>query len=304
MVEKTKRRRLYGLPRKDVRRSALFAMKILLTGGNGQLGRELAKQLQGIDFLATSTTSMDITDRQTTIAVISGYQPDMVIHCAAYTKVDEAETNADLAYEVNGGGTENVAMACRQCGAKMVYTSTDYVFDGAFGRPYTESDQPNPISIYGQSKLSGEIVAKEILDKLFIVRTSWLYGDGTNFVRTVLRLAQEKTELKIVADQSGCPTYTADLAKVILQLAHTEQYGLYHATNTGVTTWFDLAKTVLLLAGKNSIRVLPISTRELDRPARRPAYSALDTTKLSHTIGTVMRPWPAALQEYLVTQRC
>lgn len=274
-------------------------MRILVTGANGQLGRELTKRLQGTDFLAVDIGEMDITDQSATLKVVKSYQPEVVIHGAAYTNVDQAETDRQAAYKVNAIGTQNVAAACLACGAKMVYVSTDYVFDGTLGRAYTEFDQPNPRSVYGKSKLAGEILAKHILNKLFIVRASWLYGDGNNFIRTMLKLGVEKRELKVVNDQYGCPTSTVDLANAILQLVETEHYGIFHAANTGVTTWYDFAKKIFELSGNHKVRVLPQTTAELNRPAPRPAYSPLENLMLELTIGNVMRPWEKALREYM-----
>lgn len=274
-------------------------MKILVTGANGQLGRELTKRLQGTDFLAVDVGEMDITDQPATLKVVKSYQPDAVIHGAAYTNVDQAESDRQNAYRVNAIGTQNVAAACLGCGAKMVYVSTDYVFDGTLGRAYTEFDQPNPQSVYGKSKLAGEVLAKHILNRLYIVRTSWLYGDGNNFVRTMLKLGAERPELKVVNDQHGCPTSTVDLANAILQLIETEHYGIFHAANTGATTWFDFAKKIFEISGNDRVRLLPQTTAELNRPAPRPPYSPLENLMLGLTIGNVMRPWEEALGEYL-----
>lgn len=274
-------------------------MKILITGSNGQLGRELVGRLQGTDFLATDVAEMDITNQENTLAVINAYQPDVVLHGAAYTNVDGAEQNSEIAYKINAIGTQNVAAACLQCGAKMVYISTDYVFDGTLGRAYHEFDQTNPQSVYGKTKLAGEVLAKHILNRLFIVRTSWLYGDGNNFVRTMVKLGQEKAELKVVDDQYGCPTSTKDLAEAILRLIHTEHYGTYHGTNTGVTTWCDFAKKIFELSGNDRVTVLSQTTQELNRPAPRPAYSPLENMMLSLTIDYTMPSWEEALKEYL-----
>jgi dTDP-4-dehydrorhamnose reductase len=277
-------------------------MKVLITGANGQLGRELTKRLQGTDFLATDVDELDITNQENTLQVINAYKPDVVIHGAAYTNVDGAEQHPEAAYKVNAVGTQNIAAACLQCGAKLVYISTDYVFDGTLGRAYNEFDGTNPQSIYGKSKLAGEVLAKHILNRLFIVRTSWLYGDGNNFVRTMVKLGKEKAELKIVNDQHGCPTSAVDLANVILRLAETEHYGIFHAANTGVTTWHDFAKKIFELSGNEKVKVLAQSTEELGRPAPRPAYSPLDNTMLGLTVGNLMRPWEEALQDYLVLE--
>lgn len=274
-------------------------MKVLITGANGQLGRELVKRLQGTDFSATDVAEMDITNQTNTLQVITAYGPDVVIHGAAYTNVDGAEEQPDVAYKINAIGTQNVAAACLKCGAKMVYVSTDYVFDGTLGRAYNEFDQTNPQSIYGKTKLAGEVLAKHILNQLFIVRTSWLYGDGNNFVRTMLKLGKEKDELKVVNDQYGCPTSSKDLAEAILRLIETEHYGTYHAANTGVTTWYDFAKKIFEISGNDKVRVLPQSTEELGRPAPRPRYSPMDNMMLKLTIGAVMCGWEDSLYKYL-----
>ncbi|VBB09327.1 rmld: dtdp-4-dehydrorhamnose reductase [Lucifera butyrica] len=278
-------------------------MKILITGANGQLGRELTKRLQGTDFLPTDVAEMDITDQNATRKVIESYRPGVVIHGAAYTNVDGAEANPDLAYKINAVGTQNVAVACLNCGAKMVYISTDYVFDGTLGRAYNDFDQPNPQSVYGKSKYAGETLAKHILNRLFIVRTSWLYGDGNNFVRTMLKLGQERDEIKVVNDQHGCPTSTKDLAEVILKLIDTESYGTYHAANTGVTTWYDFARKIFELSGNTRVKVLPQTTEELNRPAPRPMYSPFENRMLRLAIGHTVRPWEEALKEYILEFR-
>lgn len=278
-------------------------MRYLITGTNGQLGKELQRRLQRQEFLATNTDTMDITNQAETLHVITTYNPDVVIHGAAYTNVDNAEANPDLAYRINAIGTQNVAAACLKCNAKMVYVSTDYVFDGTLGRPYNEFDQTNPQSIYGKSKLAGEILAKQIVNKLFITRTSWLYGDGNNFVRTMLKLGKERDELKVVNDQYGCPTSTVDLVEAILHLVQTEYYGTYHTACTGVTTWYDFAKKIFELAGISKVKVLPQTTTELGRPAPRPAYSSMDNLMLRLTIGKVMRSWEEALQDYMLSNQ-
>jgi dTDP-4-dehydrorhamnose reductase len=274
-------------------------VKILITGANGQLGRELIKRLQGTDHLATDVAEMDITNQNNTLQVVESYRPDVVIHGAAYTNVDGAESNIDLAYRINAIGTQNVAAACLKYDAKMVYVSTDYVFDGTLGRAYNEFDLTNPQSIYGKSKLAGETLAKHILNKLFIVRTSWLYGDGNNFVRTMLKLGNEREELRVVNDQYGCPTSTKDLANAMLALIQTQHYGTYHAANTGVTTWHGFAEKIFELSCNDRVKILPQTTEELGRPAPRPKYSPLENMMLGLTVGKIMRPWEEALEEYI-----
>ena len=274
-------------------------MRIFLTGANGQLGRELQKRLQGTEFLATDVQKLDITDEAAVATMISQYKPDAVIHGAAWTQVDAAEEKVDLAYKVNAIGTQNIAMACRDCGAKMVYISTDYVFDGKLGRAYTEFDAPNPLSVYGKSKYAGEVLARQVNDKLFILRTAWLYGDGPNFVRTMLQLGQEREELQVVDDQHGCPTSTVDLAEAAMRILETNRYGTYHAVNSGVTTWYGFAKKIFELAGNTKVKVTPVTTDQFVRPAPRPAYSPLDTRLLRLTLGWGPRSWEEALDEYL-----
>lgn len=274
-------------------------MKILLTGAQGQLGKELQKRLQGTDFLPTDVGELDIIDETAVATMIGNYRPDVVIHGAAWTQVDKAEEKIDLAYQVNAVGTQNIAMACRETGAAMVYISTDYVFDGQLGRAYTEIDQTCPLSIYGKSKCAGEVLARQATDKLFILRTAWLYGDGPNFVRTMLKVGQEREELRVVNDQHGCPTSTVDLAEAVLRIIQTKRYGTYHAVNSGVTTWYEFAKKIFELSGNTKVRVTPVTTAEYVLPAPRPAYSPMDTRLLHLVLGWSPKAWEAALAEYL-----
>jgi len=214
--------------------------------------------------------------------------------------VDGCELEPDNAYRVNALGSRNVAVAAAKIGAKLVYISTDYVFDGAARRPYTEFDDTNPISVYGKSKLAGERYVAGLSNKYFIVRTSWPYGEhGHNFVKTMLRLAKEKNELTVVDDQVGSPTYTKDLARFIADLVHTELYGTYHAANTGSCSWYRFARTIFEMAGLDHVKVRPISTSELNRPAPRPAYSVLDHYCIRLEGLPDLRPWEEALEEYL-----
>lgn len=274
-------------------------MKIFLTGAQGQLGRELQKRLQGTDYLPTDLKELDITDATAVATMIGSYQPDVVIHGAAWTQVDAAEEKVDLAYRVNAIGTQNIAMACREVNAAMVYISTDYVFDGKLGRAYTEFDAPNPLSVYGKSKYAGEMLARQATDRLFTLRTAWLYGDGPNFVRTMLKLGQEREELQVVDDQYGCPTSTVDLAEAVLRIIGTKRYGTYHAVNSGVVTWYEFAKKIFELAGNTKVKVTPVTTEQFVRPAPRPAYSPLDTRLLRLALGWSPKPWDEALAEYL-----
>ena len=274
-------------------------MKILITGANGQLGRELQNQLKGQEFLAVDVNEMDILNQKQVFEVIGSYKPDAVIHCAAYTQVDAAEEKMDLAWRINVIGAQNVAMACRSVNASMVYISTDYVFDGKLGRFYTEFDAVNPLGVYGKSKYAGEVLARQANERLYVLRTAWLYGEGPNFVRTMLKLGQERDELQVVNDQYGCPTSTVDLAEAVLRIIGTGRYGTYHVVGSGVTTWHGFARKVFELSGNTRVRVMPVTTEQFVRPALRPAYSPLDTRLLRLALGWSPRPWEEALTEYL-----
>ena len=277
-------------------------MKIFLTGAEGQLGRELQKRLAGTDLMATDLKELDITDAAAVSDMIGAYQPDVVIHGAAWTQVDAAEEKVDLAWKVNAIGTQNIALACRQVQASMVYISTDYVFDGKLGRAYTEFDATNPLSVYGKSKYAGEVLARQATDRLYVLRTAWLYGDGPNFVRTMLKLGQERDELQVVDDQHGCPTSAAELAETALRIMQTGRYGTYHAVNSGVTTWYGFAKKIFELAGNTRVKVRPVTTEQFVRPAPRPAYSPMDTRLLRLALGWSPCPWEQALAEYMRTE--
>ncbi|MCL2336160.1 MAG: dTDP-4-dehydrorhamnose reductase [Firmicutes bacterium] len=282
-------------------------MKILLTGVNGQLGRALRQRLEPLgeqyNLLACASRELDITDFTACRNVVSDFQPAVVINAAAYTNVDKAEDEPEAAFAVNALGAQNLALACRKIDAKLIQISSDYVFDGggACGcgaKPYGEYDLTNPLSVYGRSKLWGEELIRDLGGKFFIVRTSWLYGDGPNFVRTMLRLSKERDQLTVVADQQGSPTYAGDLAAFLIQLMHTEYYGVYHATNEGSCTWYDFARQIMAYAGR-STTVRPITTAEYPVKAKRPAYSVLDNAMLRLRGFTPLRPWPEALAEYI-----
>ncbi|MDQ5983654.1 MAG: dTDP-4-dehydrorhamnose reductase [Eubacteriales bacterium SKADARSKE-1] len=288
-------------------------MKIVVTGAKGQLASEIVGVLNSqkseigkIPFeyeknicVEASIDELDITNCTAVNDFILAQKPDILINCAALTDVDGCETNIDLALKVNAIGPRNLAIACNKCGAKLVHISTDYVFDGAATKPYREWDLPNPQSIYGKSKLLGEVYIKEQMSKYFIVRTSWLYGyTGNNFVKTMLKLGQEKDQIKVVNDQRGNPTNANDLAYHILKIALSEEYGIYHCTGQGECTWFDFAKKIMSLEGL-SCKVLPCTTDEFPRLAKRPGFSSLDNLMLRATVGDEMRNWEVALEEYL-----
>lgn len=278
-------------------------MKVLITGAGGQLGTELAiylkRKLAQAAIFPLARQDLDITNFEQVQGVIRGIRPDVIIHTAAYTKVDQAETDQDLAYAINAIGTRNVATCGENVGAKLVYISTDYVFDGRKNAPYTESDQPNPLNIYGRTKLAGEEFVRSLSSRHFIVRTSWVYGKhGQNFVTTMLQLAEERQELMVVDDQVGSPTYTLDLAEFIVSLMKTEQYGLYHATNLGACSWYELAGEIFRLKGMK-VKLRPCRSEDFARPARRPAYSVLEHTEIRNRGFKDLRPWQEGLAGFL-----
>jgi len=273
-------------------------MRILVTGASGQLGREITKQGQDHELILTNSGTLNITDGQAVASFFREVKPQAVVHCAAYTNVDGAESDVDGAFRVNVIGTQNIATGCLETGARMVYVSTDYVFNGNDTILYRESDPVNPETVYGRTKYQGEEIVRQILGRHYILRTAWLYGDGNNFVRTMLKLANGHTSLKVVNDQIGTPTSTVDLAKTIFQLLNTDAYGTYHATCQGQCSWYDFAQEIFKQTGKN-INVIPVTTTEFPRPAKRPACSVLDNYMLRMTIGDPMRNWREALEEYL-----
>lgn len=274
-------------------------MKVVVTGAEGQLGRDLVDALSGTHEIYPFDLDLDVTDYQKVMSTIPGIKPDVTIHGAALTDVDGCELDSDRAFLVNAIGTANVALACREAGARMVYVSTDFVFDGKKTDPYTEFDETNPLSVYGKSKLAGENYVASLLHDYYIVRTAWLYGkNGKNFVETILRLAAEQPDLKVVDDQIGSPTYSHDLARKIAEVIETSWYGLYHVTNSGSCSWFEFAKAILEQAGQSKIPVKPIKSDELGRPAPRPRYSVLRNYVLELRGFSPMRDYRAALAHY------
>ena len=274
-------------------------MKVMIVGSNGQLGKEITRQFQSRYELGLyDIPSLDITNYQAVENLISDTNPAVVINAAAYTNVEKAEEDEDAAYRVNALGAQNLALACKKFHAKLVHISTDYVFDGKSTIPYEEFDSPNPLSVYGKSKLWGEKFVEQVGGEYFILRTAWLYGDGPNFVRTMLKLAEQRDHLKVVANQYGTPTYTKDLVWVIERLIKTEFYGVYNASNHGSCTWSEFASKIFALAGK-SVQVEPVSTAEYLTKAERPQYSVMDNKLLRLRELDVMRPWEEALQDYM-----
>jgi len=279
-----------------------MTMKILITGCRGQLGLELIRQFNEFDglysLIETDVHNLDITNQAMVFDLVKSQKPDVIINCAAYTNVDGCESDELNAYRVNAIGPQNLSAAAFSVGAKIVQVSTDYVFDGTVSSPKIETDPINPRSVYGKSKALGEILVKEINPRHFIVRTAWLYGEGNNFVRTMLKLAKEKDEVKVVNDQFGSPTSTKDLARCIIKLINTESYGTYHGTCEGSCSWNQFAKKIFEIKGIN-IKVSDITTEELNRPAERPKYSVLDNFMLRLIGINEFRSWEEALIDYL-----
>ena len=276
-------------------------MRIIITGANGQLGLELSKQLsrnKEYEVICTDIAELNIVDINSVNKVISKYKPDVVINCAAHTAVDLCETDIENAYKINAIGPRNLAIACEKVNAKFVQVSTDYVFDGNIDRPYREDDNTCPNSIYGSSKLMGEKFTKEFCSRHFIVRTAWLYGEGNNFVRTMLKLSETNKEINVVNDQFGSPTSTVDLAKAIIELIHTEHYGTYHGTCEGKCSWYDFAQKIFEIRNID-IKVNPVTSEEYKRTAPRPTYSVLDNFMLKLVGLNSFRNWEDALIEYL-----
>lgn len=277
-------------------------MKVLVTGANGQLGYDVVKELQeqNIECYGATRKDFDLVDFKATEKFIVHYMPDVVIHCAAYTAVDKAEDEQGLCQLVNASATENIAEICKKINAKMLYISTDYVFDGTKNGFYEVDDKPNPINAYGKTKLLGEQVVQRILEKYYIVRISWVFGEhGNNFVKTMLRLGRKYKELNVVADQYGSPTYTADLAPLLVDMIQTEKYGIYHATNEEVCTWAEFAEEIFKIAGMD-VKVNYITAAEYPTRAKRPINSRLNKEKLNRNNFSKLRNWDEALKEFLM----
>jgi dTDP-4-dehydrorhamnose reductase len=286
---------------------------ILVIGHRGMLGQDLLARLasSGMAAIGLDLEEIDITRSQQVHAITRDHQPSLVINCAAYTAVDQAESEPDLAFAVNRDGPQNLADACHGLGIPLIHISTDYVFDGEARRPYREDDAVNPINVYGHSKWEGEQAVRSRLLQHLIVRTAWLYGiHGHNFVKTILQLARDREELRVVADQYGSPTWTGDMSDALVAMAGqvvadsgSIQWGTYHYCNAGETTWYDLARLIVEEARHKGpvkvTRVVPIASAEYPLPTPRPAYSVLDCTRIARSFGITPRPWPAALADML-----
>lgn len=275
---------------------------ILVTGVNGQLGFDVVKEVnkRSIECLGIGKEELDITDEKAVNEYILKLNPDCVVHCAAYTAVDKAEDESAICYKVNVCGTENIAKACKKVNAKMIYISTDYVFNGQGDIFFEVDGNINPLSVYGKTKYEGELKVKEILDKYFIVRISWVFGsNGNNFIKTMIRLGKENESLNVVCDQIGSPTYTADLALLLCDMAVSEKYGVYHATNEGTCSWSEFATAIMKKSGINC-KINPITTSEYKTKATRPLNSRLSKKSLVDGGFELLPKWEDALDRYLV----
>ena len=277
-------------------------MRVLVTGAKGQLGTDLMNELakRGIEGIGVDVEEMDITDRDACMRVISEAKADAVIHCAAYTAVDAAEDHVDLCRRINGEGTRNVALACRETGAKLMYISTDYVFDGTGTRPWEPDDERHPLNVYGQTKYEGELAVEELTEKFFIVRIAWVFGvAGKNFIKTMLRLGEERGAVSVVDDQVGSPTYTYDLARLLVDMIQTDRYGRYHATNEGLCSWYEFAKEIFRQAGMDQVQVTPVTSDQFPAKATRPSDSRMSNEKLQENGFTPLPTWQDALGRFL-----
>ena len=275
-------------------------MRVLVTGVKGQLGYDVMNELagRGHEGIGVDIQEMDITDAASVEKVITEAAPDAVIHCAAYTAVDAAEDNVDLCRRVNAGGIENIARVCKALNCKMMYISTDYVFNGQGTRPWEPDDKREPLNVYGQTKYEGEL-AVETLEKFFLVRIAWVFGvNGKNFIKTMLNLGKTRDHLTVVADQIGSPTYTYDLARLLVDMIETDKYGRYHATNEGLCSWYEFACEIFKQAGMN-VTVSPVTSDQYPAKAKRPMNSRMDKSKLDEMGFKRLPSWQDALGRYL-----
>ncbi len=285
-------------------------MKVLVTGAMGQLGYDVVEELkrQGQEVIALDIQDMDITREKQVMEIMANVEPDAVIHCAAWTAVDAAEDNENVerVFDINSRGTSYIAKACKMHDCKMIYISTDYVFEGTGINPMKPNEACKPIGIYGKSKFEGELAVREILDKFFIVRISWVFGiNGNNFVKTMLKLGKTRDELSVVNDQIGTPTYTYDLSKLLVSMINSKEYGIYHATNEGgFISWFDFASEIMKQASKydsdyENVRLIPVGSEAYSTKATRPLNSRLDTSALSENGFEPLGHWKDALAHYV-----
>lgn len=277
-------------------------MKVLVTGVKGQLGFDVVKELEkrGHTAIGTDVDSMDITDAEKVREVITAALPDAVIHCAAYTAVDAAEDNVELCRRINAAGTRNIAQVCKALDIKMIYISTDYVFDGEGTQFWNPDDERHPLNVYGQTKYEGELAVESLLEKYYIVRIAWVFGvNGKNFIKTMLNLGKNRDHLTVVCDQVGSPTYTYDLSRLLVDMAETDKYGRYHATNEGLCSWYEFACEIFKQAGYDHVTVSPVSSAEYPAKAKRPSNSRMNKDKLAENGFEKLPTWQDALQRYL-----
>ncbi len=277
-------------------------MKVLVTGVKGQLGYDVVRELQkrGHEAVGVDIDEMDITDAAAVERVMTEVQPDAVIHCSAYTAVDRAEEDTEICRRVNVDGTENIAKICKKLDCKMLYLSTDYIFSGDGERPWEPDDEASPLNAYGQSKYDGELALKKYVEKYFIVRISWVFGiNGNNFIKTMLRLGRENGAVKVVDDQIGSPTYTYDLARLLVDMIESDRYGAYHATNEGICSWYEFAKEIFRAAGMDNVSVTPVKSGEFPVKAKRPKNSRMSKEKLVANGFSLLPAWQDAVERYL-----
>ena len=282
--------------------------KVLVTGAKGMLGTDLVaclKRTRRYDIVAVDIGEMDITHLAHVKAVLFDHRPQIVVHCAAYTNVDQAERERELAMAVNSEGTKNVAFFCRELGAEMIYLSTDYVFDGTKQSPYVETDRPNPINVYGASKLAGEEHVAVLIERHKICRTSWLCGiHGCSFIDSILRAVEERQPLAVVNDQVGRPTFTFDLASALVRLLERSDYGIFHVTNSGYCSWYEFAQRIVKLSGVRATEVRPVKSSRFQSLARRPLYSVLENQRLAQLGFRPLPRWEDSLKEYFARRAC
>lgn len=277
-------------------------MKVLVTGVKGQLGYDVVKELEkrGHIAIGTDVDNMDITDATAVRAFITEANPDAVIHCAAYTAVDLAEENIELCTRINVDGTRNIAEVCKDLDIKMIYISTDYVFDGEGENFWLPDEERNPLNVYGQSKYEGELAIESLLEKYFIVRISWVFGiNGKNFIKTMLNLGKTRDQLTVVCDQIGSPTYTYDLSRLLVDMVESDKYGRYHATNEGICSWYEFACEIFKQAGNNHVTVSPVTSDQYPAKAKRPSNSRMSKDKLEANGFKRLPTWQDALSRYL-----
>lgn len=276
-------------------------MKILVTGVKGQLGHDVVEEChkRGIEAIGVDVAEMDITDALKVEEVIKGSRVDAVVHCAAWTAVDKAEDEVELCTKVNVDGTYNIVKVCKELDIKMMYFSTDYVFDGQGEQEWKEYDERHPLNVYGQTKCEGEIAVQKLLEKYFIVRIAWVFGiNGNNFIKTMLRLGKERGAVSVVNDQIGSPTYTYDLAKLVVDMIQTDKYGIYHATNEGLCSWYEFACEIFKQAGLD-VEVTPVDSSAFPAKAKRPSNSRMSKAELDKNGFNRLPSWQDALKRYL-----